>query len=459
MGRIHKSADHKVESPNMPRFPAVHLARASRHPGDQNCDAVMANTVVTDDARAGRNFGLFIIWPKARSQQDSILADLERRFKLLSVYEFHWTRSLAVENFQRFYSDAGIRGAYHALYKGMGPFILITLIDPQPRFEFRETSKGRRKVNTRLYDAKMQYRSWTGKFQIHCSETAWETDRDLGIIFGTGAQSYLAPNQSPWSHNIEMIEQDPIGASGWRSMSELFWSLNRSVNYAALWYERPLSYDFLGHGHQDVDLLTDDYRTIHALVNTRQPPRTVPNGGRFRISVDGKDFKIGIRFVGDRYFDPQWAKDILANRVFDPRGFYRPSDRDCFGTLAYHALVHSPTPTIENKRRLVVTASNLGIGGWTPDALNDSRRVMTLLDQFLDDRGYSYVEPLDKTVYYNFGHIERDRPLKRHLTSAIQRQLAMMNRRLTMPILATYWRTRDKILLRFPELKPSPLGR
>ena len=173
MGRIHKSADRKVESLNIRSRPAVPVAKANGHPVRQRSTVAMTDSAATDDARAAREFGLFIIWEKARSQQDRILADLERRFKLLGVYEFHWTRSLTAENFRRFYSDTDIRGAYQALHKGAGPFILVTLIDPQPCFELRKTTKGWRKINVRLLDAKMQYRAWTGKFQVHCAELAW----------------------------------------------------------------------------------------------------------------------------------------------------------------------------------------------------------------------------------------------------------------------------------------------
>lgn len=429
---------------------------SSRHTPDSDLqlrESPLTTTSAAEDANAAQDLGLFIIWEKARSQQDRILSDLERRFELLRVYEIHWTRALVAENFQRFYSDINLRGVYHALAKGAGPFLLITLIDPQPAFELRETTRGKRTINSRFLDAKMQYRAWTGEFQVHSSETPWETIKDLGNTLGVDTQAYLEAVQTPWSHTVEKLNLDIAGARGWGSMSELFGVLNRSVTYAALHYEAPLPNTRQDDGSQDIDLITDNYRAIHALLNTGQPPNTVSNGGSFPITVNGTKFRIGIRFVGDRYFDPQWQKDILASRVLDSRGFYRPSDRHCFETLAYHALVHKPAPTSEDKQRLAISAEKLGINGWTQDALNEPRRMKTLLDGLLQDRGYSYVKPIDNTVFYNLASIERDQPLLRLLTTALRRRSAILSRRATIPILAAYWHTRDRLLLHVPWLR------
>ena len=47
-----------------------------------------------------------------------------------------------------------------------------------------------------------------------------------------------------------------------------------------------------------------------------------------------------LRFVGDRYYDPEWAREILDRRVWNPGGFFTPSNEDYFESLAYHAVVH-----------------------------------------------------------------------------------------------------------------------
>ena len=102
-------------------------------------------------------------------------------------------------------------------------------------------------------------------------------------------------------------------------------------------------------------------------------------------------------------------------------------------------------------------ASNLRLGGWNRDALNDPRQIKALLDRLMQDRGCSYVEPLDKTVYYNPEFLQGRLSPARHLATAFDRQLALTTRRLTMPLLAAYWHGRDRLLLRFPILRSAKL--
>lgn len=275
------------------------------------------------------------------------------------------------------------------------------------------------------------------------------------MMLGVGAESYVKTTQGPWDHRVQKLERDLVGARDWRSLSELFWVLNRSVAYVAVQNEAPLPKARADANHQGIDLITDRYWAVHTLSNTRQPPHTAPNGGRFQITIDGADFTIGIRFVGDGYYDPKWEEEILASRFLDPRGFYRPSDRDCFQALAYRAVVHRAAPTGEDKERLAVMASKLRLGGWDLDALNDPRQMKTLLDRLLQDRGCSYVEPLDKTVFYNLEFPRGRRPPVRRLVDVLRRQLALMTKKFAMPLLAAYWHGRDRLLLRFPRLRSA----
>jgi hypothetical protein len=119
--------------------------------------------------------------------------------------------------------------------------------------------------------------------------------------------------------------------------------------------------------------------------------------------------------------------------------------------------VHKAAPASEDKERLAVVASKLRLDDWNRDALNDPRQTKALLDGLMQDRGCSYVEPLDKTVYYNLEFLQGRRSPVRHLTTALDKQLALTMRRWTMPLLAAYWHGRDRLLLRFPILRSVKL--
>ena len=120
------------------------------------------------------------------------------------------------------------------------------------------------------------------------------------------------------------------------------------------------------------------------------------------MPIAGKDMWFDLRFVGDRYFDPTWAGEILDRRVFQTAGFYAPSPVDYFESLAYHAVIHKPFLSDDYKERLAAMAGTLGRSGWERAGLDDSARVKALLDGILRERGFAYRRPLDVNVFYNF---------------------------------------------------------
>ena len=159
--------------------------------------------------------GVFVIWDGARVADDAILADLARRFWLRAVYEVHWTPELVQRNYERFYSDLDVRGVYHLLNKGTGPFLAAVLVDRSPSLEPRMTSRGRRTVNARFVDAKLQYREWLGGLGVHCGETAWETRRDLTMLLGPQVRDQLLGDAVAWDGRVEAMHRDLSGADGW----------------------------------------------------------------------------------------------------------------------------------------------------------------------------------------------------------------------------------------------------
>jgi len=405
-------------------------------------------STVAADERAAHDLGLFIIWKNARHAQDRILTDLAQRFELLRVYEMHWSPALMLQNFQRFYADMDLRGIYHALRKGAGPFLLATVVDPDPSFERRETTRGWRTVNANLLDPKQRYRDWTGPFLVHSTETAWETNRDLSMLLGVGAEQYRKANPTSWDGRIETIARDIIGANGWDSLQELFWVLNRSVNYAAI-FNAPPGDDTA----PDIDLVTDNYWALHALTNTRLHPPIAPDGGRFTIIVDDRPLSIGIRFAGDGYYDPRMAADMLRARVLDPDGYYRPSDADGFVALAYQTLAHKAAPGRDETAGLIAMASKQGIAGWTRESLADPEQGKSLLRALLQDRGYACCAPRDRSVPFDRALLAQQPTLARRLADTAGRQAARARQAVLVPLLGRVWRSRDRLLLHLPLLR------
>lgn len=405
-----------------------------------------------EGAEAGAESSLFVIWSNGRHMEDRIVADLERRFELVRLYEVVWTAGHAIQNFRRFYADLPVRGVYHALAKGRGPFLAAVVLDPRPDVMECDTSRGRRVVNARFLEAKTEYRRWAGELTIHCTETPFETRRDLTMLLGTGAPSPRSLAAEARPGRTERLLKDPVGAGGWTSEAELFEVLNRSVAYVLTGGPGAgTPGDLLHRPH--ANLLTDDYLTLHAVLDAR--PRVArPHGGPFQVRIGGRWVDVRLRFVGDGFYHPTWAEDLLASRRKDGVGPYRPPEEHDFAALVYDRYAHPPNRSTYDRARLSGLASEVGISAW-PATSTSPEAVEAWMEQWLSVRGYASVEPKDPAVPYEPSFTTSAGGTHARGRTALRRRLSWWVHRVRQAVRGSYWSTRDQVLIRAPWLRPS----
>jgi hypothetical protein len=335
---------------------------------------------------------LFVLWANGRHCESRIVADLRERFEVRQVVEITWTPGRVADNFQRFYGDIAVRGVYHTLAKGAGPFLAVTVSDPEPRVEDRMTSRGPRTVNGRFLDAKTAYRQWAGELTIHSTETDQETDRDLLMLFGVSANAHFALEPGA---AVESLERDLTGAGGWSSEGELFRVLNSAVGYVVTGAV-PAS-PLLGSG-ASIELVTDDERTLRTVLGA-SPRDARPPAGRYRVNVSGRRIEIGIRRPGDGFFPDGWGERFLASREL-------------------HA---------------------------------DARTARELLSTLLRPHGSVCAPPLDRTVFFNHSVAGSGWPTR--ATAGLTRLAARVGRGISGSLRTAYWQTRDRLLIAFPAVR------
>jgi hypothetical protein len=396
---------------------------------------------------------LFIIWSTGRHVQRRIILDLERRFQVLRLQEIAWTPDDVMQNFRRFYADLPIRGVYHALSKGRGPFLAAVVLDPHPSATERETSRGRRVVNAHFLDAKLEYRRWGGELAVHCTETPFETRRDLTMLWGVDAHIPQRSVDESRPVRIERVDRDLVGARGWASEAEMFEVLNRAVTYVVTGAPGERLQDgVLRSPH--VNLLTDDYLTLHAVLNAR-PRLARPNGGPFRVHIAGQWVDVRLRFVGDRFYDPAWAEHLLASRKMDGAGRYRPPDRDDFEALVYDLYSHRRTRSASDLERLSALASQMGVSDWPSDPSAPSSLVRLWLDRRLNERRYAWGAPLDVSVPYDASLTVSPGTATESRGGSLARRLSWWRQRVTHGVKGFYWLARDQVLISAPWLRAS----
>ncbi len=403
-------------------------------------------------AAAAPELGLFVVSSAAAAARERILRRVQTLFDLRRVYEIHWTPELAAENHARFYRrrpSAALRGG-----GGECPLLLVTVVDRAPRYERRVTAHGSATVSTTFFDAIQEFRTWTASAaSVHGSITATEAARDLMLLLGTDPQTHLRENPQPWDGTTQQIHRDLSGARGWASPTELFHALNHAVRYVVLRNFEQLPHCLHVGSHEDVDMLTGDYPEAIRVMNARPNVRCLPRwGGPHWVNISGEDMWFDVRFVGDRYYDPKWAADILERRAWNEGGFYSPSAEDYLETLAYHAVVHKREFAPDYGPRLAAMAAALGRPGWNASELGDPARVQALLGDVLRRHGYRYCRPRDVNVFYNFSATGHPLPHLRRKLAGIARKALRVVYRVQRPFADRYWQAREALCMKAPWL-------
>ncbi len=406
----------------------------------------------------GSELGLFVIWSNARTHESRILEDLRRRFTLLDVFEVHWSPDKVVQNYDRFYR-ARLTPPYRTSLeydKGSGPLLAVVVRDESPSYGRRQTTGGQLVVSTRVFDAKDLCRSWTGGgTNVHSSDSPTNAARELSLLLSLDPQNYQDHDFRPWDGTVKPLHRDLAGANGWASASELFRALNAGVDYVVLRNFENLPQDLFVGSHADLDLLTDHYRELVALLNGRPLMGVMPRwGGRFLATIQGNDVICDVRFVGDAYYDPAWARRLLDGRVLRDGGYSTPNDEDYLESLLYHAVVHKPSFKEDYRSRLASMASELDRPGWTRAVLDDPIQTKRLLAGLLTDHGYRYRRPHDPSVFYNDRAVGHRWPLARRIHAGLRRRLVTaLNRRVRYPLQIAAHRLRETLLGRAPVIR------
>ena len=348
-----------------------------------------------------------VIWPNARGFTETILSDLRQSFNVLSVTSIHWDENKRYDNIRVFYSRSwqGLsrskrQKAVHekAEYCGNGPLTLIIFEDSAPEMTIGQTTEGRSEINARVFNKKKEYRDLTGGGHlVHTSNNDKETDRDLVLLLGVGADDYLKSLDTQHTDYPELF-RNCSGVDGYNSLESLFYILNHAIDYCVLRNFECLPDRFFEQGHEDIDLLVENLSQMIQLTSAK-PISGERNRVDYSIRIDGKDIPFDFRYIGDNYYDMAWERQILKNKKQE-RGLFIPGDEDLYYSLLYHAYIQKHQVKPDYYSKLEGYGNAIGIHFPT-----DTHAAILQLDAFMKAHGYEYIAPKDKTVVYNLQNL------------------------------------------------------
>lgn len=275
----------------------------------------------------------------------------------------------------------GIKGSY--------PFVVFIVIDKNPEYGIRKTSRMLKPVNLNLYNLKHSLRKGRMGF-LHASDSTEECRDILNVISHvTDDPSIIAllNDRRPTFNNLNDFFKEI------NSYPDLKYVVQRNFdNYPN---------DYKLDKHADIDVQVNDYFQFKAITGGKASKKPFYEDGGYkfanRVNFSGNEVQVDIRVNGDNYYCEQWQNDMLETRIFDDRGFYIMNDINHFYSLLYHALCHknSVSGTYKNKFLELSKKINLPL---TQENVNDRKFMFNILNKFMETKGYEYVNPVEKSI-------------------------------------------------------------
>ncbi len=357
---------------------------------------------------------LFIIWSNASDWKRKILEDIETKFSILGIHSVTWQNKNFSQNLTRFYGENLPKNSNKERYCGNGTFTLIVIMDENPLYRERMTSKGVKNVNVNIFDSKEMYRSWTGGGHlIHGTNDIREVRHDLILLTGMSVEEYIKKYNDSGNMLNESFSKMP-GEVSWKDAEELLHVLNETVEYVIL---RNFNGIFSVHGrdvHGDVDLLVKDMYNVKIILNAK-PVHKSKYRVKHIVKIGEGGVFFDIRYIGDNYYCSRWEKEILKNRYCTEEGYYRTDKHNYKYSLLYHALVHKKAISLDYLEYLKQVFPEI-IDSDIPEKI-----LKIILNNFMEKNKYEYIEPKDYSVYYNPEIVKQGMSKKKFILKALHK--------------------------------------
>ena len=262
-------------------------------------------------------------------------------------------------------------------FRGETDFNLYIIKDIQPIYDYRNTSKGNRKVNIHMFDLKKILRKITGGYKIHATDNIQETKDNLKVL-GLYDKNYHEKKFKCLQDVFEELNKHP----------KLKWVVMRNFEN--------MPDNITIDEHLDVDLLVNDYYLVKTIVDGDSATENRYEDGKNRIlnyvNINNKKVLFDFRSLGDDYYHKKFQQDMLDTRIKHKKGFYIPNDDMHLHSLIYHAIIHKPR--ISNTYKNVFKKYNI------PETEINKKCLKQKLDIFMKKNGYKYCKPEPSVGYF-----------------------------------------------------------
>ena len=200
------------------------------------------------------------------------------------------------------------------------------------------------------------------------------------------AISSLLTNLGEDDKKQNSIIQNLAGEKTWDCFQDLISTLNKSCKWVVLRNFEELIDSPVFNPGDDIDILCDDITFFIAVMNAKKR-----HGGRcsYYVSVKNQNIPLDIRFVGDKYFDPVWASEILKRKTVH-HTIPVPSKYDYFFSLLYHSKLQKREVKKIYIERLDKLSKELNFINLSNQFVLDDSLCSKILNAFFNSNKYIY---------------------------------------------------------------------
>lgn len=189
----------------------------------------------------------------------------------------------------------------------------------------------------------------------------------------------------------------------WKDTQELFQKLNQTCNYVILRnYEEIGEKEFLMDAHPDIDLLCDNSKKLKKQLKIVKNPGHIRHADHYWVKIGDRMVEIGVRYVGDLYYDTEWEKHMLDKKILHTEGFYVMDEENYFYSLLYHAYFQKKKLSEDYPVRFQKMARAIGISAAT------EQESLAALFQYMKEKSYFVTCPKDITIPMQYDKIPED---------------------------------------------------
>lgn len=346
----------------------------------------------------------FALWKEARPFVQKIRDYLHLNFEVLLDTEIEWSEENFHQNASRLY-EVPLFGnvpkskllSSHAKKIGDNKFVFIVVKDKNPVYSYAmSVSKKIELSNLNIVKAKYAFRDWivkeTGsKYAVHSTNNIQEFYFQAPLILGVNRFYEIVKGNVI---NEKLIIKDLEGANGWNNWKEVFEILNISCNYIVLRNFEDLP---LENPDKDIDMLTDNYQRVASALGLIQRPSKSYKG---HLLVQNEEIPFDIRFVGDKYYDVSWEKDMLETKI-SHNGVFVPRKDNHFFSLLYHSKIQKKSVKEKYYKILSDLSVDLKFNWYSDEIIKSDELTGEALSGFFRANNYFYENPIDDMVYRN----------------------------------------------------------